>query len=122
MGLGHIVKRVTHAVKSIAKTAWSGVTNPGKFTKELVKNPFGKIAQTAGFDVLFGKQYDGTNTTQLERGSTWTQDESDEAKAQERARMISRQGMQGANPIMLLGQDVTDDELTKDSKLGGDLQ
>lgn len=122
MGFGSFVHKVTHAVKSIAKTAWQGVTHPVQFTKELVKNPFGKIAQTAGFDVLFGKQYDGASTTQIERGSTWTQDENDETKAQERARMISRQGMQGANPIMLLGQDVTDDELTKDSKLGGDLQ
>lgn len=115
--IGRVFKKVGKAVKSIAKQAWQGVRNPAGFTKELVKNPFGKIAQMAGLDVLFARSYDGANP---EHGSTWTQDESDDAKAPERARMLSRQGMQGATPIMLLGQDVTDDELTKDSKLGGD--
>ena len=115
--IGRAFKKVGKAVKSIAKQAWQGVRNPVGFTKELVKNPFGKIAQTAGLDVLFARSYDGANP---EHGAMWAQDESDDAKAQERARMLSRQGMQGATPIMLLGQDVTDDELTKDSKLGGD--
>lgn len=117
------VKKVAKATVSAATNVVKSVVNPVKAVKNLVSDPMGFVAKTTGMDVLFGKSgstaqptegYAGT--TQAERAQQKTQQEQTPA---ERSRMLSRQGMQGANPTMLMGQDLEKSYLSEDAELGG---
>ena len=122
----HAVKKIGHVAEKATKAFVSGNLNlvkyavrPDKAVKDVIRDPFGTIAKVAGLDKLFSAG--GAPTTQLERGQVAaTSSYKEELSAQDRQRMISRQGMQGANPIMLLGQDYTPDNLDRDQELGGD--
>lgn len=109
------IKAGTSAVKNTVKAA----INPIKATKETLSDPLGQAARFGGLDVIFGTNAGGPqSTTQAERAQ-YNSGSNEDASAQERSRMISRQSSQGTNPIMLLGQDFQDPSLNHDEKLGG---
>lgn len=109
-----VAKIVTGSVKNSIKA----VINPVKTTKNLIRDPLGTVARMSALDSLFNAG-GGVTATQMERQQAGTQSEDDSLSSADRARMISRQSMQGANPIMLLGQDFVSDDLSKDQELGG---
>lgn len=117
-------KKATHAVGKVFKAATSAtkyVANPVKGVKDLLNNPLEFIVKSTGADVLFNLDKNiVVNTTQAARQRIDSSEEKD-MSAQERARMVSRQGMQGSLPIMLLGQDFSDTRINNDDQeLGGD--
>lgn len=116
------VKSTKNAVKagaSAVKNTVKAALNPIKATKETLKDPLGQAMRFTGTDVLFGLKGGGpVNTTQQELAQ-YNSGDNETASAQERSRMISRQSAQGANPIMLLGQDFQDTALNHDEKIGG---
>ena len=117
-------KKATHAVGKVVKAATSAtkyVANPVKGVKDLLNNPLEFIVKSTGADVLFGLDKNiVVNTTQAARQRIDSSEEKD-MSAQERARMVSRQGMQGSLPIMLLGQDFSDTRINNDDQeLGGE--
>ena len=120
-------KKATHAVGKVFKAATSAtkyVANPVRGVKDLLNNPLNFIVKATGADVLFGLDKNiVVNTTQATQATRQRIDSSEEKdmSAQERARMVSRQGMQGSLPIMLLGQDFSDTRINNDDQeLGGD--
>ena len=128
MGLGRSLKKgwkkATHAVGKVFKAATSAtkyVANPVKGVKDLLNNPLKFIVKSTGADVLFNLDKNiVVNTTQAARQRIDSSEEKD-MSAQERARMVSRQGMQGSLPIMLLGQDFSDTRINNDDQeLGGE--
>ena len=128
MGLGRSLKKgwkkATHAVGKVFKAATSAtkyVANPVKGVKDLLNNPLEFIVKSTGADVLFNLDKNIViNTTQASRQRIDSSEEKD-MSAQERARMVSRQGMQGSLPIMLLGQDFSDTRINNDDQeLGGE--
>ena len=117
-------KKATHAVGKVFKAATSAtkyVANPVRGVKDLLNNPLNFIVKATGADVLFGLDKNiVVNTTQATRQRIDSSEEKD-MSAQERARMVSRQGMQGSLPIMLLGQDFSDTHINNDDQeLRGD--
>lgn len=117
-------KKATHAVGKVFKAATSAtkyVANPVKSVKNLLNNPLEFIVKSTGADVLFNLDKNiVVNTTQASRQRIDSSEEKD-MSAQERARMVSRQGMQGSLPIMLLGQDFSDTRINNDDQeLGGE--
>ena len=117
-------KKATHAVGKVFKAATSAtkyVANPVKGVKDLLNNPLKFIVKATGADVLFNLDKNIViNTTQASRQRIDSSEEKD-MSAQERARMVSRQGMQGSLPIMLLGQDFSDTRINSDDQeLGGE--
>lgn len=111
-------KKVTKVVTGSVKNSIKAVLNPVKTTKNLLRDPLGTVARMSALDSLFNAG-GGVTATQMERQQAGTQPEDDSLSSADRARMISRQSMQGANPIMLLGQDFAPDELSRDPELGG---
>lgn len=114
----HGFKKVSKIVTGSVKNSFKAALNPVKFAKGLVRDPLGTGVRMLALDSLFNAG-GGVTATQMER-QAGTQPEDGSMSAADRARMISRQSMQGANPIMLLGQDFSPDELNKDQELGGD--
>ena len=117
-------KKATHAVGKVVKAATKAtkyVANPVQGVKDLLNNPLNFIVKATGADVLFGLDKNiVVNTTQASRQRIDSSEETD-MSAQERARMVSRQGMQGSLPIMLLGQDFSDTRINNDDQeLGGE--
>ena len=117
-------KKATHAVGKVFKAATSAtkyVANPVRGVKDLLNNPLNFIVKATGADVRCGLDKNiVVNTTQASRQSIDSSEEKD-MSAQERARMVSRQGMQGSLPIMLLGQDFSDTRINNDDQeLGGE--
>ena len=128
MGFGRWLKKTwekaTHAVGQVFKAATSAtkyVANPVRGVKDLLNNPLNFIVKATGADVLFGLDKNiVVNTTQASRQRIDSSEEKD-MSAQERSRMVSRQGMQGSLPIMLLGQDFSDTRINNDDQeLGGE--
>ena len=109
-------KNALKVVKSTTKNSLKAALNPVKATKRLVRNPMGFLAELTGADVLFGPNASPQQPREL---ADYQGGENEDASPQERARMLSRQGMQGTTPIMLLGQDYQDPALDHDEKLGG---
>ena len=123
-GVKNAVGKVTHAIGKVAKAATKAAkyaANPVKGVKDLLNNPLKFIVKATGADVLFGLDKNiVVNTTQASRQRIDSSEEKD-MSAQERARMVSRQGMQGSLPIMLLGQDFSDTRINSDDQeLGGE--
>ena len=117
-------KKATHAVGKVFKAAKKAVkyaANPVQGVKDLLNNPLNFIVKATGADVLFNLDKNiVVNTTQAARQRIDSSEEKD-MSAQERARMVSRQGMQGSLPIMLLGQDFSDTRINNDDQeLGGE--
>lgn len=121
----HAVKKVTKAMTtSVVNTAkiTSGLMNPVKETKELIKNPLkyvsGKVSDILGLEKLYSAPKQMTNAQTEEQQSAST---TEELTSQDRARMANRQGFQGTNPTMLLGQGVDFEglDLGRDEELGG---
>ncbi len=116
------VKSTKNAVKagaSAVKNTVKAALNPIKATKETLSDPLGQAMRFTGNDVLFGLKGGGSGTTGVNELAQYGNDDNETASAQERSRMISRQSAQGANPIMLLGQDFQDTALNHDEKIGG---
>lgn len=113
------VTKAAKVVTGSVKNSLRAVFNPVRLTKDLLRNPLGTVARMSMLDTLFNVG-GGVTATQMERQQAGTQPEDDSLSSADRARMISRQSMQGANPIMLLGQDFRSDELNRDQELGGD--
>ena len=111
-------KGVTRIVTGSVKNSIKAALNPIKTAKNFIHDPLGTIARMSALDSLFNAG-GGVTATQMGR-QAGTQPEDDGLSSADRARMISRQSMQGANPIMLLGQDYVSDELNRDQELGGE--
>lgn len=110
------VKAGASAVKETVKAA----TNPVAAVKETIKNPIGQALKFTGGDVILGLKGGGTTSQPtVNETAEYQSGTNEDATAQERARMISRQSAQGANPIMLLGQDFQDTAINHEEKLGG---
>lgn len=114
----HAVKKIGKASRKVATRSIKAVVNPVKTTKNLISDPLGFLAKTAGLDVLFAPNSGGAATGQNERVAYSSAGEN-ELTSQDRDRMIARQGMQAALPTMLLGQDMTDTSLDRTDELGG---
>ena len=123
-GVKNAVGKVTHAIGKVAKAATKAAkyaANPVQGVKDLLNNPLEFVVKATGADVLFNLDKNiVVNTTQAARQRIDSSEEKD-MSAQERARMVSRQGMQGSLPIMLLGQDFSDTRINNDDQeLGGE--
>lgn len=123
-GVKNAVGKVTHAIGKVAKAATKAAkyaANPVQGVKDLLNNPLEFVVKATGADVLFNLDKNiVVNTTQASRQRIDSSEEKD-MSAQERSRMVSRQGMQGSLPIMLLGQDFSDTRINNDDQeLGGD--
>lgn len=114
--LGKGVKDVFKIGKSALKNSFSDLLHPDRLIKNTLRNPLGQIARMVGTDIFFP---DGPSGGQQKQLAQYSSGDGDTASPQERARMLSRQGMQGTNPIMLLGQDFQDTALDHEEKLGG---
>lgn len=123
-GVKNAVGKVTHAIGKVAKAAASAAkyaANPVQGVKDLLNNPLEFVVKASGADVLFNLDKNiVVNTMQASRQRIDSSEEK-EMSSQERARMVSRQGMQGSLPIMLLGQDFNDTRINNDDQeLGGE--
>ncbi len=113
-------KQAVKAGASALKETIKAAANPVKATKETFSNPIGQALKFTGGDVIFGLKGGGTSAQPTENEmASYQSGTNEDATAQERARMISRQSAQGANPIMLLGQDFQDASINHEEKLGG---
>ena len=109
-------KAITKAATTSFKRSLTYAVRPDKAIKEIAHNPLQHLSKALGVDTLFKvPQTEG----QAGRAAPSTDNEEIQT-AQDRVRMISRQGLQGANPIMLLGQDFQPSNLDKDPELGGE--
>lgn len=114
--LGKGVKDVLKMGKSAVKNSFGDLLHPDRLVKNTLRNPLGQITRMIGADIFFP---DGPSAGQQKQLAQYSSGDGDTASPQERARMLSRQGMQGTNPIMLLGQDFQDTALDHEEKLGG---
>lgn len=114
--IGKGVKDVFKMGKSAVKNSFSDLLHPDRLIKNTLRNPLGQVARMLGTDIFFP---DGPSAGQQKQLAQYSSGDGDTASPQERARMLSRQGMQGTNPIMLLGQDFQDTALDHEEKLGG---
>lgn len=114
-----VTKNVLRTGSGALKNTIKAALNPIKATKETLSDPLGQAMKFTGMDTVFGFKGGGSGSNGVNETAEYESGTNDDASAQERNRMISRQGMQGTNPIMLLGQDVKDTALNHDEKIGG---
>ena len=114
-----VTKNVLKTGSSALKNTIKAAANPVKAMKETLNDPLGQAMKFTGGDVVLGLKGGGSGTTGVNETAEYQSGTNEDATAQERSRMISRQSAQGANPIMLLGQDFQDTSINSDEKLGG---
>lgn len=93
--LGKGVKDVFKMGKSALKNSFSDLLHPDRLIKNTLRNPLGQITRMVGADIFFP---DGPSVGQQKQLAQYSSGDGDTASPQERARMLSRQGMQGTNP------------------------
>ena len=110
------VYKAADVALSGTQNAIDAVFNPVGAIKGVIHNPLNALVHYSGLEALYkGNGVMGASGT-VETPAAGTMEEQ---SPQDRARMLSRQGMQGTNPIMLLGQDFQPSELATDEELGG---
>lgn len=118
--MGGVARTVKKGVKGVTKGFQRSIDyaiRPDKLVKDVAHNPLAAIAKAGGMDIIFGHNMQVSSQGQR---ANYASDTGDDMPSQDRARMLTRQGAQGANPIMLLGQDFKASPLDKDEELGGE--
>ena len=105
---------VTGAVNTV-----DAAMHPGRAVNDFLHNPLTSVMHLSGLEELYKGKGAVNAVTETPVTEASNAKKNDEQSAQDRARMLSRQGMQGANPIMLLGQEFQPSELATDEELGG---